>query len=99
VYAALREFCHFEVRQTRRLAFNPVYAVELEPEITPEAHRWSAPEARQFLAACAGDPLHLLFRIVLLRGAARRSGRAGRAPTSTPATCVSSGRCCWSEPM
>jgi len=71
VYAALREFCNFEVRQTRRLAFNPVYAVELEPEITPEAQRWSAPEARQFLAACAGDPLHPLFRIVLLRGARR----------------------------
>ena len=42
VFAALREFCNFEVRKTRRLAFNPVYAVELEPESTPEAQRWSA---------------------------------------------------------
>ena len=50
VYAALREFCNFEVRKTRRLAFNPVYAVELEPEVTPEARRWSASQARAFLA-------------------------------------------------
>lgn len=71
VYAALREFCNFEVRKTRRLAFNPVYAVELEPEITPEARRWSAPQAATFLAASAGDPLGLLFRVVILRGARR----------------------------
>jgi integrase len=71
VYAALREFCNFEVRKTRRLAFNPVYAVELEQEITPEAQRWSAAEARQFLAASADDPLRLLFRIIVLRGARR----------------------------
>jgi hypothetical protein len=50
VYAALREFCNFQVRKTRWLAFNPVYAVELEPEVTPEAWRWSASEARAFLA-------------------------------------------------
>jgi integrase len=71
VFGALREFCNFEVRKTRRLAFNPVYAVELEPEITPEAQRWSAIQARTFLAASAGDPLYLLFRIVVLRGARR----------------------------
>ena len=71
VYAALREFCNFEMRKTRRLAFNPVFAVELEPEVTPEARRWSAAQAAAFLAASAGDPLHLLFRIVLLRGPRR----------------------------
>jgi integrase len=71
IYAALREFANFEVRKTRRLAFNPVYAVELEPEVTPEAKRWSASQARAFLAASAGDPLHPLFRIILLRGARR----------------------------
>ena len=60
VLAALREFCNFEVRKTRRLAFNPVCAVELEPEITPEAQRWSAGQARAFLAASEGDPLGLL---------------------------------------
>jgi integrase len=71
VYAALREFANFEVRKTRRLGFNPVYAVELEPEITPEAQRWTAAQARTFLAASADDPLGLLFRIVVLRGARR----------------------------
>lgn len=39
VLAALREFANFEVRKTRRLAFNPVYAVELEPEVTPGGGR------------------------------------------------------------
>ena len=71
VYAALREFCNFEQKKTRRLSYNPVYAVELEPEVTPEAVRWSASQARAFLAATASDPLGLLFRIVLLRGARR----------------------------
>ena len=71
VHAALREFCNFEVRKTRRLAFNPAWAVELEPEITPEAQRWSATETSAFLAASAADPLGLLFRIVLLLGARR----------------------------
>ncbi|HEX9515281.1 MAG TPA: tyrosine-type recombinase/integrase [Streptosporangiaceae bacterium] len=71
VYAALREFANFEVRKTRRLAFNPAYAVELEQEITPEATRWSAAQARKFLAATAGDPLHPAYRLVLLRGLRR----------------------------
>ena len=57
VYAALREFCNFEVRKTRRLGFNPVWTVELEAEITPEAQRWSAAEPRQFLAYWDGKPL------------------------------------------
>ena len=59
IYAALREFANFEVRRTRRLAFNP-HAVELQPEITPEAQGWSAEQARVFLAATADDPLGLL---------------------------------------
>lgn len=71
VYAALREFCNFEVRKTRRMSFNPVYAIELEPEEREEAERWSAGQAAQFLAQSADDPLGLLFRIVLLRGARR----------------------------
>jgi integrase len=71
IYAALREFCNFEVRKARRMAFNPVYAIELDPEQRPEAKRWSATQARQFLASSADDSLGLLFRIVLLRGARR----------------------------
>jgi integrase len=71
VFAALREFCNFEVRKTRRLAYNPVYAVELEPEQRGEAQRWTAAQAARFLAATAGDPLGLLYRVVVLRGARR----------------------------
>ena len=70
-YAALREFCNFEVRKTRRMAFNPIYAIELEQEERPEAKRWSATQAAQFLTGSADDPLGPLFRIVLLRGARR----------------------------
>jgi integrase len=71
VYAALREFCNFETRKTRRLPFNPVYAVELEPEQRAEAQRWSAAETARFLTASGADQLGLLFRVVLLRGARR----------------------------
>jgi integrase len=76
VYAALREFLNFEVRRTRRLTFNPIFSVELEPEMRDEAQRWTAAQARTFLVACADDPLGLLFRIVVLRGA-RRSEAVG----------------------
>jgi integrase len=41
------------------------------PDVTPEARRWSAEQARAFLAHAAGDPLGLLFRIVVLGGARR----------------------------
>jgi len=58
------------MKKTRRLSFNPVYAVELEPEVTSEAKRWSSAQARVFLTSTK-DPLGLLFRIVLLRGARR----------------------------
>jgi len=57
--------------QRHVILFNPVYAVELEPEETPEAARWSARQAARFLAASAADPLSLLFRLVVLRGARR----------------------------
>ena len=71
VYAALREFCNFEMKRTRRLPYNPVYAVELEPEVTPEAQTWDTGQVKAFLAASADDPLHLLYRIVLLFGPRR----------------------------
>lgn len=45
--------------------------VELEPEEREEASRWSAAEARQFLSATAADPLGLMLRIVVPRGARR----------------------------
>jgi integrase len=71
VFAALRTVLNFEVKVTHRLVFNPVYAVRLEPEETPEAERWSAAEAARFLATLAEDPLGLMFRIAVLRGSRR----------------------------
>jgi integrase len=68
VFAALRTVLNFEVKVTHRLVFNPVYAVRLEPEETPEAERWSASEAARFLEVSADDPLGLMFRIAVLRG-------------------------------
>lgn len=71
IMAALRGFLNHQWKRTHKIAFNPAYAVELEPEVTPEAERWSAKETSRFLAASADDPLGLLFRIVVLRGARR----------------------------
>jgi integrase len=71
VYAALREFLNHLWKQRHVIAFNPVYAVELEAEETPEGQRWSAAQAARFLAASAADPLGLMFRVVVLRGARR----------------------------
>jgi len=76
VYAALREFLNHAWKQRHVIAFNPVYAVELEAEETPEARRWTAAEAFRFLAYCEGRPLGLMFRTVVLRGA-RRGEAAG----------------------
>jgi len=71
VYAALRGMLNHAWKQRHVIAFNPVYAVELEPEETPEAQRWTVAQARRFLAATADDPLSLMFRVVVLRGARR----------------------------
>lgn len=71
VYAALREFLNHLWKQRHVITFNPVYAVELEAEETPEGQRWSAAQAARFLAATAADPLGLMFRVVVLRGARR----------------------------
>lgn len=48
-----------------------VYAVELEPEESPEAQRWTRWRGPAIPGATAGDPLGLLFRVVILRGARR----------------------------
>jgi integrase len=71
IYAALREVLNHLWKQRHVIQFNPVYAVELEPEETPEGKRWTAAEAAAFLAASAADSLGLMFRVVVLRGARR----------------------------
>lgn len=55
VFAALRTVLNFEGKVTHRLAFNPVYAVRLEPEETAEAQRWRAVQATRFLEASASE--------------------------------------------
>lgn len=67
----LREVLNHLWKQRHVITFNPVYAVELEAEETPEAQRWTAAETRRFLAWCEGRPFGLMFRTVALRGARR----------------------------
>jgi integrase len=71
VYAGLREFLNHLHKQRHVITYNPVYAVELEAEVTPEGDRWTAAETKRFLAYCDGKPLGLMFRTVALRGARR----------------------------
>jgi integrase len=61
-------------RDRRRSSVSPVYAVELEAEVTPEGQRWTVAEAQRFLAYTQDKPLGLLFRTVVLRGARRGEG-------------------------
>jgi len=74
VYDALRGFLNHMWKKRHVIAFNPIYAVELENEVTPEARRWTAAEARQFLDYTEDKPLGLMFRTVVLRG--NRRGEA-----------------------
>jgi integrase len=71
IYAGLREVLNHLWKQRHVITFNPVYAVELEPEETPEGQRWTAAEALRFLDYTQGKPLGLLFRTVVLRGGRR----------------------------
>lgn len=82
IYAALREMLNHAWKQRHVIPFNPIYAVELEPEETPEADRWSAAEARQFLAYTERKPLGLMFRTIVLRGARRGEAVGFRWATS-----------------
>jgi integrase len=74
IYAALREFLNHLWKQRRVITFNPVFAVELEAEVTPEGQRWTAAEALRFLKYTQDRPLGLLFRTVVLRGTRRGEG-------------------------
>lgn len=65
------EFCNHAWKQRHVLLDNPVYVVELPPEDMPEAKRCTIAEAAWFLSVTAGDPLGLMFRIVVLRGGRR----------------------------
>ena len=70
IYAALREFINFEVRKTSPDVLQPHLRNRTGLERL-EARRRSAGQAAQFLSQSADEPLALLLRIVLLRGARR----------------------------
>jgi integrase len=57
--------------KARKITWNPCAGIELEPESAAEAKRWTPEQAARFIAATAADPLGLLFRIAVLRGARR----------------------------
>jgi integrase len=84
VYGALRTFLNYEVKKTRRIPFNPIFAIELDEEPESEQASWTAAQAAEFLGHVEGigDPLALLFRIVLLRGARRGEACGYRWSTS-----------------
>ena len=78
IYAALREFFNYHVRVTHTLPFNPVYAVELEPEDVPRFSCGLQTRSAAFLDYTASDRLYWLWRLALLRGF-RRGELAGMA--------------------
>ena len=75
IFATLRACLNGAVK-ARLLMYNPCGGYEPLPETPPEGARWSPAEAARFIAATAGDPLGLLFRIMILRGL-RRSEAIG----------------------
>jgi integrase len=78
VYAALRVFLNHAWKRRHVIPFNPVYAVELEPETRDAPLVWDAGQVGQFLAHTADDRLHFLWRLALVRGF-RRGELAGMA--------------------
>jgi integrase len=78
IYAALRVFLNHAWKKAHKITFNPVYAVELEPETREAPLVWDAGQVVRFLEHTTDDPLHFLWRLALLRGF-RRGELAGMA--------------------
>jgi integrase len=68
VYAALRAMLNHAWKRAHKIAFNPVYAVELEPETRDAPLVWEPAQVVRFLEFTADDRLHFLWRLALLRG-------------------------------
>lgn len=68
IYAALREFFNYHLRKTHSIAFNPVHAVELEPETRGAVQVWTPEQVARFLGVHADDRLYWLWHLALLRG-------------------------------
>jgi integrase len=78
IYAALREFFNYHLKKTRVVVFNPVYAVELEPETRGPVRVWTPEQVGRFLECHRDDRLYWLWELALLRGF-RRGELAGMA--------------------
>jgi integrase len=68
IYGVLRVFLNHQWKKARKIPFNPVYAVELEPETRDAPLVWEPEQVDRFLEFTADDRLMLLWRLVLLRG-------------------------------
>ena len=107
IYAALRVFLNFHLKKAHTIAFNPIYAVELEPETRAATLVWTPAQVADFLDHTADDRLHFLWRLALLRGF-RRGELCGMADsdmdTDTAAITVNvallaiGGRLVWGKP-
>ena len=78
IYAALRGFLNHQLRKAHTITFNPIFAVELEPETRAPAKVWTPAQVAHFLDFHAGDRLIFVWRLALLRGL-RRGELAGMA--------------------
>jgi len=70
VFATLRAALNAAVKQ-RKITWNPATGVELDSAEPRERRRWNPAEAARFIAATAGDPMGLMFRVAVLRGCRR----------------------------
>jgi integrase len=68
IYGVLRVFLNHQWKRAHKIPFNPVYAVELEPETRGKPLVWTPGQIARFLEFTADDRLACLWRFVVLRG-------------------------------
>jgi integrase len=107
IYGVLRVFLNHQWKKVHKIPFNPVYAVELEPETRAAPLVWDPAQVAHFLDFTAADRLALLWRLVLLRGFRRGEICAladadvdtGRAAVTVNAALVQvGGKLVWGKP-
>lgn len=86
IYAALRGFLNHCWKKRNVITFNPVYAVELDPEVRDAPLVWSPEQVGQFLTFHANDRLIAMWRCCsAASGAASWPVCVMRTSTPTPA--------------
>jgi integrase len=70
IFATLRAALNAAVKQ-RKITWNPCAGIELAPENASEPRRWTPQQARTFITHVAGDPLGLMYRVMVLKGVRR----------------------------